>query len=124
MLLLLFCKPVSKMSERAIYERLRRRTLSDERRRFRVLSPWLKRVYPEVLSEFNAFYTCLDQSNPRSRNLATTNDFRRFMRLERGMRNCVFFCCFFLFFFSVAVVVVVKCLCYVFRLSYRETDTR
>ncbi len=76
------------MSERAIYERMRRKTQAEERRRYRVLFPWLGKAHPEVFQEFNAFFVGLDENNPRSKNLATTNDFRRFMRLGKGMCLC------------------------------------
>ncbi len=93
------------MSDRAIYERLRRKTLAYERKRFRVLLPWLGKAYPEVLAEFNTFYERLEQSSPRSKNLATTDGFRRFMCLEKGMCDFVFGCgCLLLLLFTVYVM--------------------
>ncbi len=102
---MLFRNSVTRMSDRAIYERLRRKTLAYERKRFRVLLPWLGKAYPEVLAEFNTFYERLEQSSPRSKNLATTDGFRRFMCLEKGMCDFVFGCgCLLLLLFTVYVM--------------------
>ena len=73
------------MSEKALYERLRRKTIAKEAREYKVLSPWLRKLYPEVSKEFDIFFANLERDNPRSKNLTTTVDFRRFMCLEKGM---------------------------------------
>ena len=80
-------------SERAIYERGRRKRLAEERKKYRVLFPWLRRAHPEVFGEFNAFFANLNEKNPQSMNLSVTNDFKRFMRLGKGMCLCFFSCC-------------------------------
>ncbi len=78
------------MSDRAKYERLRRKTLAHERKKFRVLMPWMKKVCPEMLKEFDAFFNQLVQNNPKSINLVTTEDFRRFMCIEKSMYDFCF----------------------------------
>ena len=100
------CRFVVRMSDRAKYERLRRRTLAYERKKFRVLIPWMKKAWPEALTEFDAFFERLEQNNPKTKNLTTTEDFRRFMCIDKGMCDFVFGCgCLLLLFYF---------LCYVF----------
>ena len=78
------------MSDRAKYERLRRKTITYERKKFRVLIPWMKKVYPKALKEFDAFFNQLEQDNPKNLNLTRTADFRRFMCIEKSMYDFCF----------------------------------
>jgi hypothetical protein len=80
------------LSERALYERKRRRNVIREAREYRVITPWLRKLYPEILEEFKPFLNKLQRENPKTRDLTTTGDFRRFMRVGRGM-VCVYVWC-------------------------------
>jgi hypothetical protein len=50
---------MSGVSEKAIYERQRRRAVMQEAQEHRVMAPWLKKAYPEVSEEFYVFFTNL-----------------------------------------------------------------
>ena len=78
------------MSQRAIYERQRRRRLAEDRKAYRVLFPWLRKTHPEVFMQFSVFFGKLGERNPKSKNLSVTRDFRRFMWEGKGM--CYVFC--------------------------------
>jgi hypothetical protein len=78
-----------RLSERAIYERKRRKNVIREAREHRVMIPWLKKLYPRISIEFGLFLNKLQKENPNARDLTTTGDFHRFMRLGKGM-ECVF----------------------------------
>ncbi len=77
------------LSERALYERKRRRNVIQQAREYRLITPWLKKLYPEILEEFKPFLGKLQKDNPKARDLTTTYDFRRFMRVGKGM-VCVY----------------------------------
>ena len=83
------------MSERALYERLRRKTIATETRKYKVLSPWLRKLHPEVSQEFDVFFANLERDNPRSKNLVTMDDFKRFFAFRKRYA-IVFFCVFLL----------------------------
>ncbi len=72
-------------TSRAIYERQRRRTIAEQRRRYQILSPWLLNMFPEVFSQFSAFFNELSERNPKFKNLSITKDFKRFLREGKGM---------------------------------------
>ncbi len=78
-----------RLSERAIYERKRRRNVIREAREHRVIIPWLKILYPRISIEFDLFLNRLQKQNPNAKDLTTTGDFHRFMRLGKGT-ECVF----------------------------------
>ena len=82
-------------TERAIYERQRRRRLAEDRKTYQVLFPWLRNTHPEVFEQFGIFFTNLSERNPRSKNLSVTKDFKCFMRQGKGMCY-VFLSCFML----------------------------
>ncbi len=71
-------------SVRAVYERVRRKRLSVERRSYQVLFPWLKITHPEVLVEFDVFFKQLSERNASTKNLTTTDDFKYFCRRGKG----------------------------------------
>ncbi len=79
------------LSERARYERKRRQSVIREAREYRVMSKWLRKLYPEISEEFKPFLNRLQRENPKSCDLTTTGDFRRFMRIGRGT-VCGFMC--------------------------------
>ncbi len=83
-------KMPKQMSERALYERRRRRAVISEAREHRVMTRWLKKMYPKISSEFVLFHTKLQKDNPHKRDLTTSDDFSRFIRLGDGML-CVSF---------------------------------
>ena len=96
-------------TDRAIYERQRRKKLAEERRRYQILFPWLHNTFPEIFSQFNVFFESLSERNPRTKNLSITQDFKCFLRQGKGM-----YYVFVLSHVIVVVVVVIKCVCCVF----------
>ena len=70
----------ARLSERAIYERKRRGNVMKESREHRVMKQWLAKA----AEEFTLFHGKLQRENPNSKNLTTTGDFTRFMRLGKG----------------------------------------
>ena len=70
-------------SVKAIYERARRKRNSNDRRVFQVLCPWLRVIHPEVFAEFGIFFGHLSEKNPHTKNLTTSDDFRRFCHLGK-----------------------------------------
>ena len=51
-------------SERAVYEQRRRKAVIQESRDYRLMSKWLLRVYPDVITEFHTYKTRLQRANP------------------------------------------------------------
>jgi hypothetical protein len=84
-------------SEKTVYERVRHGKIMEERRLHQVLQPWMEMRYPQVFAEFMVFFNKLQDRNPRSKNLTTSADFKRF-RLNgilNGIgRHYVFVLCF------------------------------
>ena len=94
---------------RAVYERQRRKKIAEQRRKYQILSPWLQNMHPEIFYQFNVFFDELSNRNPRTKNLSTTKDFKRFLRRGEGTYYVSVM-------YYVVVVVVIKCVCCVFRL--------
>ena len=74
-------------SEKVVYEQLRRKRNADERKVYQVLYPWLQIKHPEVFAEFNDFFEQLKQKYPYTKNLSTTEDFKRFCQRKKV---CIF----------------------------------
>ncbi len=72
------------VKERTLYEQRRRKNVIRESREYRVMERWLLKMYPVVANEFKLFHTKLQKQNPYKRDLTTTEDFHRFMRLGDG----------------------------------------
>ncbi len=79
------------METEAQYEPERRQKVIREAREYRVMSKWLRKLYPEILKEFEPFLSGLRRENPSACDLTTTGDFRRFTRIGKGMA-CRFMC--------------------------------
>jgi hypothetical protein len=43
-------------TEKAVYERQRRRKLAEERKKYQILFPWLRNTHPEIFTQFNIFF--------------------------------------------------------------------
>ena len=71
-------------TERAEYEQRRRKAVIQESRDYRLMSRWLLKVYPDVLTEYCAYKTRLQKANPVRKGLTTAPQFLRFMRGENG----------------------------------------
>ncbi len=82
-------------------------------REHRLMTRWLRKVYPKISEEFDLFHAKLQRDNPNRRDLTTTGDFARFMRSGDGT-ECAFFC------FS-EYGMIVECLRYVMFFRYRST---
>ncbi len=78
-------------SERALYEQRRRKGVIKDAREHRVMTRWLRKVHPTIADDFDKFHNKLQRENPNKRDLTTTEDFARFMRLGDGT-ECAFFC--------------------------------
>ena len=72
------------VTARAMYERQRRRRLSNQRRKQEILFEWLRIKRPEILEEFGVFFRILDERNKHIKNLTTSVDFRRFCSEAKG----------------------------------------
>ena len=81
-------------SERALYEQRRRKGVIKDAREHRLMTRWLRKVYPKISTEFDLFHNKLQRDNLNRRDLTTTADFARFIRSGDGT-VCV---CAFLFF--------------------------
>jgi hypothetical protein len=69
-------------------------------------------MYPRISIEFGLFLNKLQKENPDKRDLTTSEDFLRFMRLGDGTE------CAFLFFSDCGMIV--ECLRYVMFFRYRS----
>ncbi len=78
----------AQVREKTLYEQRRRRNIIRESREHRVMVRWLAKMYPAAANEFRLFHSKLQK--PTKRDLTTTEDFLRFMRLGDGT-VCVFF---------------------------------
>jgi hypothetical protein len=70
--------------EKAEYEQRRRKVVMQESRDYRLMSRWLLKVYPDVLTEYCAYKTRLQKANPVRKDLTTAPQFLRFMLMEDG----------------------------------------
>ena len=100
------------LAERAIYERKRRKNVIREAREHRLMVPWLKRLYPGISIEFGLFLDRLQKENPNARDLTTTGDFRRFMRLGKGTEYV---------FYLLPILLLILSVCVMFLGSQSET---
>ena len=78
---------------RAMYERKSRKKIAEQRRKYQILSPWLRNTYPQIFSQFIDFFDELSTRNPRTKNLSVTKDFKRFLRYGEGMYCVYVLCC-------------------------------